>query len=82
MKRLGKTVDEIKNQILDAAFARFGQYGLGKTTMAEIAKDCDMSAALLAAISLGIVVDGTVHLLSKYIQRGLTPEQAIPICLS
>ncbi len=42
-----KTVDEVRNQILDAAFARFGQYGLGKTTMAEIAKDCDMSAGNL-----------------------------------
>jgi uncharacterized protein len=42
-----------------------------------------MSAALVAAISLGIVVDDTVHFLSKYIrfrrERGLTPEEAIPI---
>ncbi len=47
MKTMEKTVDEIRDQILDAAFARFGQYGLGKTTMAEIAKDCDMSAGNL-----------------------------------
>jgi AcrR family transcriptional regulator len=26
---------------------RFGRYGFGKTTMAEIAKDCDMSAGNL-----------------------------------
>ncbi len=42
-----------------------------------------MSAALVAAISLGIVVDDTVHFLSKYIrfrrERGLTPEETIPI---
>lgn len=31
--------------ILKAAMARFGHYGFNKTTMAEIAKDCDMSAA-------------------------------------
>lgn len=47
MKTLDKTTDEIKNEILDAAFARFGQYGFGKTTMAEIARDCDMSAGNL-----------------------------------
>jgi AcrR family transcriptional regulator len=39
--------DETRQQILDAAEARFRQYGFNKTTMAEIAKDCDMSAANL-----------------------------------
>ncbi|MFQ5717467.1 MAG: TetR/AcrR family transcriptional regulator, partial [Nitrospinales bacterium] len=47
MKTAEKTVDEIKSHILGAAFARFGQFGWGKTTMAEIAKDCDMSAGNL-----------------------------------
>lgn len=47
MKILEKTQEEVKNQILEAAHARFGQYGMGKTTMAEIAKDCDMSAGNL-----------------------------------
>ena len=37
----------IRSQILDAARARFTQYGFGKTTMAEIAQDCSMSAANL-----------------------------------
>ena len=37
----------VREQILDAAWKRFAQYGYGKTTMAEIAKDCDMSAANL-----------------------------------
>ncbi len=31
--------------ILEAARVRFGHYGFNKTTMAEIAKDCGMSAA-------------------------------------
>ena len=39
--------EETKEQIIKAAEARFSQYGYGKTTMAEIAKDCQMSAANL-----------------------------------
>ncbi len=38
---------EIKQQIIDVADKRFRRYGFGKTTMAEIAKDCNMSAANL-----------------------------------
>jgi AcrR family transcriptional regulator len=47
MKLAEQTSEEIKHQILDAAFERFGRYGIGKTTMVEIAKDCDMSAGNL-----------------------------------
>jgi AcrR family transcriptional regulator len=47
MKIAEETTEEIKNQILDAAFDRFGRFGFGKTTMAEIAKDCQMSAGNL-----------------------------------
>ena len=39
--------EEISTQILDAAEARFRTYGFGKTTMAEIASDTDMSTANL-----------------------------------
>lgn len=39
--------EEISNQILDAAEVRFRTYGYGKTTMAEIASDIDMSTANL-----------------------------------
>lgn len=39
--------EEISKQILDAAEARFRTYGFGKTTMAEIASDIDMSTANL-----------------------------------
>jgi len=33
----------IRNQIIEAAKVRFSHYGYFKTTIAEIAKDCDMS---------------------------------------
>jgi len=36
--------DRIRHQILDAAARRFTDYGYGKTTVAEIAKDCGMSS--------------------------------------
>ena len=39
--------EEISTHILDAAEARFRTYGFGKTTMAEIASDIDMSTANL-----------------------------------
>ena len=39
--------EETHQRILEAAGERFQQYGYNKTTMAEIAKDCDMSAANL-----------------------------------
>lgn len=39
--------DAIRDQILDAANERFRHYGYGKTTMAEVARDCGMSAANL-----------------------------------
>lgn len=39
--------DETTGRILDAAWERLSHYGLGKTTMAEIAADCGMSAANL-----------------------------------
>ena len=35
--------ESIRQVILEKAFLRFGLYGFGKTTMAEIAKDCEMS---------------------------------------
>jgi len=38
---------DLRTQIVDAAAKRFSQYGYGKTTMVEIASDCDMSAANL-----------------------------------
>ena len=43
---MGKKI-EIKKQILDSANERFNHYGYNKTTMAEIANDCDMTAGNL-----------------------------------
>lgn len=37
-------IDDTKHQILKAAMERIVHYGYGKTTMSEIAKDCNMSA--------------------------------------
>jgi len=36
-----------KDMIIDAAIKRFSHYGYGKTTMAEIAADCEMSVGNL-----------------------------------
>lgn len=41
------STEETQARILDAADVRFQQYGYNKTTMAEIASDCQMSAANL-----------------------------------
>ncbi|TDJ53435.1 MAG: TetR/AcrR family transcriptional regulator [Nitrospina sp.] len=47
MSTVAATAEEIKSLILDKAVDRFIQYGFGKTTMVEIAKDCGMSAGNL-----------------------------------
>lgn len=39
--------EDTRSRILAAASQRFAQFGYNKTTMAEIAQDCDMSAANL-----------------------------------
>lgn len=39
--------EETRELIINAAEKRFSQYGFNKTTMAEIAKDCGMSASNL-----------------------------------
>lgn len=39
--------EETRNRIISAAGGRFAHYGYGKTTMVEIAKDCDMSVGNL-----------------------------------
>ena len=36
-------LDETREKIIEAARERFTHYGYGKTTMAELARDCDMS---------------------------------------
>lgn len=39
--------EDVRSRILEAAEQRFRQFGFGKTTMAEIAQDCAMSAGNL-----------------------------------
>lgn len=43
----GPVLDETASEILDAASKRFLHYGYGKTTMSEIAADCNMSTGNL-----------------------------------
>jgi AcrR family transcriptional regulator len=45
MNQPEKREEGVKRKIFEAAEVRFVQYGFNKTTMAEIAKDCEMSAA-------------------------------------
>lgn len=47
MESTSPTVEDTRAAILEAARGRFRQYGYNKTTMAEIAADCGMSAANL-----------------------------------
>ena len=46
-KTVDDTAEATRGAILEAANRRFSQFGYNKTTMAEIADDCDMSAANL-----------------------------------
>jgi AcrR family transcriptional regulator len=88
MKIAEQTTEDIKNQILDAAFQRFGRYGFGKTTMAEIARDCQMSAGNLyryypnkkeiCADCAGRCMRSAEELWRKIINRpGLSPSQRL-----
>lgn len=82
------TVEEIKGQILEKALHRFVQYGFGKTTMVEIARDCGMSAGNLyryfeSKFDIGVSVARQYiaqaeKLLKEVLQRpGLTPAQRL-----
>lgn len=83
-----KTKEEVREQILDAAWKRFSHYGYGKTTMAEIARDCGMSAANLyryfkdkSAIGAGIAkryFDKEARLIAEVVDRtGLTAAEKL-----
>jgi len=47
VSKVAPPTEDVKSAILDAAQARFRQYGYRKTTMGEIAEDASMSAANL-----------------------------------
>jgi AcrR family transcriptional regulator len=77
--------EEIRQRILQAAEQRFKLYGYNKTTMAEIAKDCDMSAANLyryfenklaigAALACNCLNDNIENLQKIILDRELAPE--------
>ena len=82
------TAEEIKELILGKAIDRFIQYGFGKTTMVEIAKDCGMSAGNLyryfeSKFDIGVgVAQGYIanaeQILKNVVQRpGLKPTQRL-----
>ncbi|MDP6351094.1 MAG: helix-turn-helix domain-containing protein [Alphaproteobacteria bacterium] len=58
---------DTRERIMNAARARFEHYGFNKTTMAEIAQDCDMSAANIYRFfdnKSEIAAEGTVRWLA------------------
>lgn len=81
-------IDAVRTRILDAAGERFRQFGFGKTTMAEIAGDCGMSAANLyryfeskedigAAMACQCLTQKTEALMSVVRDESLTPPEKI-----
>ncbi|WP_455203241.1 TetR/AcrR family transcriptional regulator [Kaarinaea lacus] len=80
--------EEIRQQILTAAEQRFRFYGYNKTTMAEIAKDCNMSAANLyryfdnklaiaVALARGCLAESENQLLSIVNQPEISASERI-----
>ncbi len=80
--------EEVRERVLIATRARFGQYGYNKTTMAEIAKDCDMSAANLyrffedkqaigAALACQTLAEKERRLRDVIVQPGLSATQRL-----
>jgi AcrR family transcriptional regulator len=79
---------ETREQILEAARERFRQFGYGKTTMAEIAGDCRMSAANLyrffenkhdigAALACSCLADDEARLKETLKRPGLNAAQRL-----
>lgn len=82
--------EEISTRILDAAEARFRTYGYGKTTMAEIASDIDMSTANLYRyfenkLAIGAAMAGRCfcdrsNILSEIVSRsGITESERLEL---
>ncbi|MDX8407323.1 MAG: helix-turn-helix domain-containing protein [Mariprofundaceae bacterium] len=71
-------MNEIQDAIMNAAESRFADYGYNKTTMAEIAADCDMSVGNLYRHfknKEAIAVGSMRRLLDKKLQAGCTAAQ-------
>jgi AcrR family transcriptional regulator len=82
--------NEISAQILDAAKARFNFYGYRKTTMAEVAGDCGMSAANLyryfeskleicAALARGCLAEKETLLEQVVNDTAMTAQDKLPV---
>lgn len=80
--------EDIRSRILLAAGNRFQRFGFGKTTMAEIAADCEMSAGNLyryfenkddigTAISIRCMTDREADVRAVVRQPGLSPEERL-----
>lgn len=83
-----KVIDDTHQRILEAAGERFQQFGFNKTTMAEIAADCNMSAANLyryfenklaigAALACNCLDEGLDKLKKVVADRELDPKEKI-----
>ena len=83
-----ETPEDIKSRIIEEAQKHFRQYGFNKTTMAEIAKDCHMSAANLyryfenkeeigVEIANGCLFNGETCLRDIVRQTGMTAAQKL-----
>ena len=68
--------NDVRERILCAAYERFVRFGYNKTTMAEIAGDCGMSAANLYRY-FDNKLDIGAHLAGQYLQRKVDLQQAI-----
>ncbi|MEQ8179844.1 MAG: TetR/AcrR family transcriptional regulator [Amphiplicatus sp.] len=82
-----ETLDETARQILDAATKRFLHYGYGKTTMSEIASDCNMSTGNLyryfpskldiAETFVRVLRSEQIELLKQSIETPASPAQKL-----
>ena len=87
-KTASEPAGDIQAQILDAATERFRHYGYRKTTMAEVAGDCSMSAGNLyryfesksdigAAVSIAWFEALHQAVRAAIAQPGLSPRQKL-----
>ncbi len=82
-----ETLDETARQILDAATKRFLHYGYGKTTMSEIASDCNMSTGNLyryfpskldiAETFVRVLRKQQIELLKQAIDKSADPQEKL-----
>ncbi len=69
--------DETRNRIISAAGERFAHYGYGKTTMAEIAKDCEMSVGNLYRFYKNKEAIAAAGAEACFLEKAETSEEAV-----